>query len=500
MLFCSLVIETILLSAKTNVQNKSNKKIVTMKIKYMLYSKGQGNKQMSKRIYLAILILEIVITAVGVTVSFILNKHEPIFAYKSNLKAYVAIILAFLAVISIVEILSYAKISDSTIHTFFTSLCFLFYYSTTKDIQGVLELNYDISLNHTLLEIFNFAFFHLTILSLFYFYNYQYCKLNNKEVMTILSFSLMSTASYIAMHLTTKYSYLSYLFYVPIELLLLLKIVLNVFSKNKIDATFCLTTGILFVITGLETFAILSQDLYKIKFFFLPTVFMTVVILLWLSIYIAFILRTDKNALKAQEYKEKEEKMRTLLLRQQINPHFVFNSLTTIKDMYHKDLKSGDETLNLFAKYLRLNIESINNDLIPFEQELTNIENYINLEQIKRSEDLNIVYNIDYYEFTVPVLAIQVFVENAIKYAKTTFKKDGYIEISSYYKNGYIFLEIIDNGVGFDTSKIKSTSCGIKNAFERFKILKKEVKTEIESEVGKGTKVSIRFKKEGEKK
>lgn len=100
--------------------------------------------------------------------------------------------------------------------------------------------------------------------------------------------------------------------------------------------------------------------------------------------------------------------------------------------MYHKDLKSGDETLNLFAKYLRLNIESINNDLIPFEQELTNIENYINLEQIKRSEDLNIVYNIDYYEFTVPVLAIQVFVENAIKYAKTTFKKDGYIEISSY--------------------------------------------------------------------
>lgn len=82
MLFCSLVIETILLSAKINVQNKSNKKIVTMKIKYMLYSKGQGNKQMSKRIYLTILILEIVITAVGVTVSFILNKHEPIFAYK----------------------------------------------------------------------------------------------------------------------------------------------------------------------------------------------------------------------------------------------------------------------------------------------------------------------------------------------------------------------------------------------------------------------------------
>lgn len=134
MLFCSLVIETILLSAKINAQNKSNKKIVTIKIKYMLYSKGQGNKQMSKRIYLAILILEIVITAVGVTVSFILNKHEPIFAYKSNLTAYVAIILAFLAVINIVEILSYAKISDSTIHTFFTSLCFLLYYSTTKDI------------------------------------------------------------------------------------------------------------------------------------------------------------------------------------------------------------------------------------------------------------------------------------------------------------------------------------------------------------------------------
>lgn len=52
---------------------------------------------------------------------------------------------------------------------------------------------------------------------------------------------------------------------------------------------------------------------------------------------------------------------------------------------------------------------------------------------------------------------------------KTTFKKDGYIEISSYYKNGYIFLEIIDNGVGFDTSKIKSTSCGIKTPLKDLK-------------------------------
>lgn len=500
MLFCSLVIEITLLSAKINFQNKSNKKIMTIKIKYMLYSSGQGHKQMSKKFYSIILVLEFVITLVGITIAFILNKREPIFAYKSNLTAYVAIILAFLAVINIVEILSYAKISDSTIHTFFTSFCFLLYYSTTKDIQGVLELNYNIFLNHALLEIFNFIFFHLTILSLFYFYNFQYCKLNNKEVMAILSFSLISCATYIALHLTTRFSYITYLLYIPIELLLLLKISLDAFAKNKIDATFCLTTGIFFVVTGLETFAILSQDLYKVNFFYIPTVFMAAVILLWLSIYITFILKTDKKALKAQEYKEKEEKMRTLLLRQQINPHFIFNSLTTIKDMYHKDLKSGDETLNLFAKYLRLNIESINNDLIPFEQELSNIENYINLEQIKRSEDLNIVYNIDYYDFTVPVLAIQVFIENAIKYAKTTLKKDGYIEISSYYKNGYIFIEIIDNGIGFDTSKVKSSSCGVKNAFERFKLLKKEVKTDIKSEIGVGTKVSIQFKKEGDKK
>lgn len=89
--------------------------------------------------------------------------------------------------------------------------------------------------------------------------------------------------------------------------------------------------------------------------------------------------------------KEKEQADRLLIqyqsikqesLKERIKPHFIFNYLIAIENNYHKDLASGDEAMEQFAQHLRSNVDSMGRDLIPFEDELKNILNYVDLEAI----------------------------------------------------------------------------------------------------------------------
>lgn len=179
-------------------------------------------------------------------------------------------------------------------------------------------------------------------------------------------------------------------------------------------------------------------------------------------------------------------------LQAQIKPHFVFNVLSSIKSLYHVHPDSGDYAIDLFSKHLRAQIEATGADLIPFEKELDNIRVFTDLENIRREKDLNIIFNIEYSDFSIPALSLQPFVENAIKYGRTSEKEDGYISISSCCENGEILLEIADNGAGFDPESIPQSSYGIRNSVERFRLLK-GVTPQIISSPGNGTVIKIRF-------
>ena len=180
-----------------------------------------------------------------------------------------------------------------------------------------------------------------------------------------------------------------------------------------------------------------------------------------------------------------------IILKNQIKPHFVFNVLNIIKALYHKDVEKGDLALDLFATHLRYNVNTCKTNLINFNDELENIYNLVELENLIKNEEINIIYNIDYIDFQVPVLSLEPFVENTIKYSMITQKEDGYIEISSYLEDyDKIIITIVDNGVGFDKKAIKETSNGINNTIERFKILL-SAKVEIDAEPNKGVQVKI---------
>ena len=94
-------------------------------------------------------------------------------------------------------------------------------------------------------------------------------------------------------------------------------------------------------------------------------------------------------------------------------------------------------------------------------------------------------------------MSLQPFVENALKYSKADEKEDGFVDISSLETDDSYIVEVVDNGVGFDASAVKSTSTGLRNATERLHMTLNAV-VDIDSQIGVGTKIKIIIPKETE--
>lgn len=220
------------------------------------------------------------------------------------------------------------------------------------------------------------------------------------------------------------------------------------------------------------------------------TLLVTSVSIIMSIIYFVRMRQNTVGAMKVMQLEKDYTEMRHATMLAQIKPHFVFNSLTSIQSMYHESLDEGDTALTYFSKHLRSNIESDTHELIPFEEELLNINNYFLLENMRLENKLTLLFDIGYFDFNVPILSLQPLIENAIKYAKTETKENGYIQIISRSEEGRIVVTVKDNGIGFDTAAIKPSSKGLANITERFKYcLNAEIV--IDSKTDEGTSVSI---------
>ena len=209
-------------------------------------------------------------------------------------------------------------------------------------------------------------------------------------------------------------------------------------------------------------------------------------------IYIDFSYRTTLEAYKKDVFERKMKEFQTSLLVNQISPHYIFNSLNTIKQMYTIDQKKGNFAIDLLSKNLRQTINATSSMLIPLENELESVLNYVNFENLKTNIEYNVIFNIDNTNIKVPPLSIVTLVENAVKHSKIETKNDGYIEISTSIEDGKFVISIVDNGVGFDVNSISENSCGIKNTKDRFALLLNG-ELEIFSKINCGTKILIKI-------
>ena len=193
------------------------------------------------------------------------------------------------------------------------------------------------------------------------------------------------------------------------------------------------------------------------------------------------------------------EAQRNALMLSQINPHFVYNTLSTIAAMCDTSPKQAKYLTIDFSQYLRRNIGSLTcEELIPFEQEMEHVACYLKIEKSRFRERLNVIYSIQCKDFSVPPLTVQPLVENAVKHGITKKATGGTIKITTFEEDTHYVIEIIDDGVGFDTENTE-THVGLQNVLGRLSATCKGDLT-IKSTIGVGTRVTIEIpKKKGKR-
>lgn len=214
-------------------------------------------------------------------------------------------------------------------------------------------------------------------------------------------------------------------------------------------------------------------------------------------------LRTQyKEAIRFQQMQKELYEAKVSVMVSQIQPHFMYNALTSIAMMCTINPETAQEATVIFADYLRGNMDSLKQTApVPFETELKHLEKYLYIEKLRFADLLNIEYDIQTTDFKLPLLSIQPLVENAVKHGVGMAEDGGTVKISTCETETAYEVIVEDDGVGFDVNEKKDdgrSHVGMENTKKRLHdMCGGEVV--ITSEIGKGTKARVILPKEGQK-
>ena len=398
-------------------------------------------------------------------------------------------VCGLLVVIMIVEIVSVFKIDDSTFHTALLAGSLVVLYAFSVDMQ-LFFAYFGIDIPKVAFGIASEIAFVFAMSCCCWFMTYTYnLRVDGSSLAYVAVPSVLALTAY-SITLMLGYGYIAHFVIVVIFSIAFCRVLRRAGKKAKMGVTTYLAVGVFCLSIGAQSTNALFYSGATVAVPALTLAYAILTVCMFAGVYLAFCIRTDLKAVRSNEYKHQAELYETKALANQIKPHFIFNSLEAVRALYHKDVASGDAAVNLLADFLRASINSFDSELIPFETEIDNVFNYTEFENLKRTDKIEVIFDIDYTEFSVPPLSIQPFVENAMKYSGVGEIENGKIIISSYKKDNTAVVEIYDNGKGFNVTEIPNSSHGIKNACGRF-ALALGVTPEIKSEVGVGTSIKI---------
>lgn len=276
----------------------------------------------------------------------------------------------------------------------------------------------------------------------------------------------------------------------PFYLVVIIDIVWLVvcYSRKLIElSTLTLFCIFLFLPLIAHAFIILSEEIYPL---YVATSF---------SFLLVYIFHHQKEIEQLQIQISEAEERKTFLVISQLQPHFMINSLTTIKYLYVEDAKLAERTITKFCGYFKTTVESLTKkELVSIQQELSHIQTYLWLEQLRFENMLSVKLQImEEVEFYLPALTLQPIIENAVRHG--ICKKDGggtiYIAVSD--EEDYYLITIKDDGVGFDIDILDEEEYQMGGLANVLKRLQQSTygSIEISSRIGIGTTVEIKILK-----
>lgn len=154
-----------------------------------------------------------------------------------------------------------------------------------------------------------------------------------------------------------------------------------------------------------------------------------------------------------RRYTEREEELaqvNLLLLKSELHPHFLFNTLHTISAMMHEDLKAADRMINRLSDMLRMTVDTIGVHEVPLRQEIDFLKKYVEIEQIRFADAFQLHLDIDptTLDAVVPTMVLQPLVENSVRHGFDLKSKCGLVSVTSRLRGDRLELEVCDNGRG----------------------------------------------------
>lgn len=197
------------------------------------------------------------------------------------------------------------------------------------------------------------------------------------------------------------------------------------------------------------------------------------VMMLWSTIYFAFqfIERNRKGNIEKLQLQAALQEAELAILKNQVNPHFLFNALNNIRSLILSDPEKARQMITHMSELLRYSIRFNAAEKVPLQQELEIVKDYLQLESVQFNDRLTYDLQIasDTLDVKIPPMAIQLLVENAIKHGISQLAAGGNISIRASLEQDHLDIEVTNTGQL--RRKSKREGIGLKNLIERLQIL-----------------------------
>jgi signal transduction histidine kinase len=175
----------------------------------------------------------------------------------------------------------------------------------------------------------------------------------------------------------------------------------------------------------------------------------------------------------AAELEARLAKTKLQVLKMQLQPHFLFNTLNATAELVHTNPRAADLMITRLGQFLRLSLDHAGHQVVPLRQELDFIRAYVDIEQIRFGDRMSVTWSnaADTLDAAVPTLLWQPILENAIRHGRDPRSGEARIEVGARRDGGDLVLWVRDHGQGIPPGGPGRVSVGLRNTRERIERL-----------------------------
>jgi LytS/YehU family sensor histidine kinase len=198
----------------------------------------------------------------------------------------------------------------------------------------------------------------------------------------------------------------------------------------------------------------------------------TTLFAIWQAIYfVALSIRRRRDAeLRQSELARSLQQAELRLLKAQLNPHFLFNALNTVRSLIAENPKVAQIVVTRFANTLRYALSAGQHEIVPLSKELEIVRDYLEIESLRLEDRLSIDYSVSEEAAAVgiPAMLLQTLVENAIKHGIADLPRGGRVTVAAVVRDRTLFLEVVNSRPAGVARAAEGT--GLRNSAERLRL------------------------------